>query len=138
MAEPMENVGLRKTSQGWEFASEQALEEFVWHHLDDLLQVRPFQRQLSVMGEVCDILALTADRQLVIIELKNTEYRHVVQQLTRYYSNLLSKRPFSEAIDYDKPVRLIAIARSLSGLHKPRSSLTVSWISASSDLLDPT
>lgn len=108
----MEKISLRKTFQGWEFASEQALEDFVWHHLDDLLQVSPFQRQLPVMGEVCDILALTAERQLVIIELKNAEYRHVVQQLTRYYSNLLSERPFSDTIDYEKPVRLIAIAPS--------------------------
>lgn len=108
----MENVSLRKTSQGWEFASEQALEDFVWNHLNDLLHVSPFQRQLAVMGEVCDILALTAEQQLVIIELKNTEYRHVVQQLTRYYSNLLSERPFSDAIDYEKPVRLVAIAPS--------------------------
>lgn len=112
VTEPIESVGLRKTSQGWEFASEQALEDFVWHHLSDLLHVRPFQRQLSVMGEVCDILALTKERQLVIIELKNTEYRHVVQQLTRYYSNLLSEQPFSDDIDYEKPVRLIAIAPS--------------------------
>ncbi|EDX82733.1 hypothetical protein S7335_1036 [Synechococcus sp. PCC 7335] len=112
MTEPMENVGLRKTDQGWEFTSEHALEDFVWHHLYDLLQVSPFQRQLSVMGEICDILALTEDRQLVIIELKNAGYRHVIQQLTRYYSNLLSERPFSDAIDYEKPVRLIAIAPS--------------------------
>lgn len=107
-----ENVFLRKTSQGWEFASEQALEDFVWNRLEDLLQLRPFQRQLVVMGETCDILALTADRQLVIIELKNAEYRHVVQQLTRYYSNLLEERPFSDSIDYEQPVRLIAIAPS--------------------------
>ena len=84
VTEPIESVCLRKTSQGWEFANEQALEEFVWNHLEDLLHVSPFQRQLAVMGEVCDILALTAERQLVTIELKNAEYRHVVQQLTRY------------------------------------------------------
>ncbi len=111
----IERVCLRKTAQGWEFASEQALEDFVWNRLENLLQVRPFQRQLTVMGEICDILALTPERQLVIIELKNAEYRHVVQQLTRYYSNLLSERPFSEAIDYEKPVRLIAIAPSFHG-----------------------
>ena len=35
-----------------------------------------------------------------------------MQQLTRYYSNLLSERPFSDAIDYEKPVRLIGIAPS--------------------------
>ena len=64
------------------------------------------------MGEICDILALSAERQLVIIELKNVEYRHVVQQLTRYYSNLLAEHPFSDAIDYEQPVRLIAIAPS--------------------------
>lgn len=112
MTEAIEKVSLRKTSHGWEFASEQVLEDFIWNHLDDLLQVSPLQRQLSVMDEVCDILALTADRQLVIIELKNAEYRHVVQQLTRYYSNLLSERPFSDVIDYEKPVRLMAIAPS--------------------------
>ncbi|MEM6452000.1 MAG: recombinase RecB [Cyanobacteria bacterium P01_D01_bin.105] len=112
MTKQRESVGLRKTSQGWEFSSEQTLEDFVWNHLGDLLQVNPFQRQISVMGEVCDILALTAERQLVIIELKNAEYRHVVQQLTRYYSNLLSEQPFSDSIDYEKPVRLIAIAPS--------------------------
>ena len=108
----IENVPLRKTPQGWEFASEQALEDFVWNHLEDLLQVRPFQRQLAVMGEICDILALSAERQLVIIELKNAEYRYVVQQLTRYYSNLLEERPFSDLVDYEQPVRLIAIAPS--------------------------
>lgn len=112
MTDQIENVCLRKNSHGWEFASEQALEDFVWKHLEDLLQVSPFQRQFAVMGEVCDILALTAASQLVIIELKNSEYRHVVQQLTRYYSNLLSERPFSDSIDYEQPVRLIAIAPS--------------------------
>ena len=108
----IDNVSLRKTSQGWEFSSEQALEDFVWNRLEALLQLRPFQRQIAVMGEICDILALTAERQLVIIELKNAEYRHVVQQLTRYYSNLLEERPFSDLVDYEKPVRLIAIAPS--------------------------
>lgn len=130
----IEKVCLRKTSQGWEFASEQALEDFVWNHLEDLLQVSPFRRQLAVMGEICDILALTTERQLVIIELKNAEYRHVVQQLTRYYSNLLSERPFSDSIDYEKPVRLIAIAPSFhrhSYIDRQYSRLTFEFIEAS-------
>lgn len=109
---PLGNVSLRKVAQGWEFASEKSLEDFVWSALEDLLHLRPFQRQYAVKGEVCDILALTADRSLVILELKNTEDRYVVQQLTRYYANLLEERPFSDVIDYEKPVRLIAIAPS--------------------------
>ena len=64
VTEQIENVCLRKTSQGWEFASEQAFENFVWNHLEDLLQLRPFQRQLMVMGEICDILALTRYSQV--------------------------------------------------------------------------
>lgn len=109
---PLGSVSLRKVAQGWEFASEKSLEDFVWSALEELLHLRPFQRQYAVMGEVCDILALTADRRLVILELKNTEDRYVVQQLTRYYANLLEERPFSDVIDYEKPVRLIAIAPS--------------------------
>ena len=134
MTGQIENVCLRKNSQGWEFASEQALEDFVWNRLEDLLQVRPFQRQLTVMGEICDILALTPERQLVIIELKNVEYRHVVQQLTRYYSNLLSERPFSDAIDYEKPVRLIAIAPSFhrhNYIDRQYSRLSFEFVKAS-------
>lgn len=103
-------VSLRRIAQGWEFASEQALEDFVWSRLEELLQLRPFQRQYTVMGEICDILALSADGQLTILELKNTEDRYVIQQLTRYYANLLEERPFPDEIDYGKPVRLIAIA----------------------------
>ena len=103
-------VSLRRIAQGWEFASEQALENFVWDRLAELLHLRPFQRQYAVMGEICDILALSSDGQLTILELKNTEDRYVIQQLTRYYANLLENRPFPEEIDYGKPIRLIAIA----------------------------
>jgi RecB family endonuclease NucS len=103
-------VSLRQIAQGWEFANEQALEDFVWSRLEALLQLQPFQRQYAVMGEICDILALSADGQLTILELKNTEDRYVIQQLTRYYANLLEERPFPDKIDYGKPVRLIAFA----------------------------
>jgi RecB family endonuclease NucS len=106
----LQNVSLRRIAQGWEFASEQSLEDFVWSRLEELLQLRPFQRQYAVMGEICDILALSADGQLTILELKNTEDRYVIQQLTRYYANLLEVKPFPDEIDYGKPVRLIAIA----------------------------
>jgi len=107
---PLGYVPLRRIAQGWEFASEQALEAFVWSRLEELLHLRPFQRQYAVIGEICDILALAPDGQLTILELKNTEDRYVVQQLTRYYANLLEERPFPDEIDYGKPIRLIAIA----------------------------
>jgi len=55
-------------------------------------------------------LALNSSKQLVILELKNTEDRYVVQQLTRYYDNLLDERPFSQQVDYSQKVRLVALA----------------------------
>ncbi|RCJ20220.1 recombinase RecB [Nostoc sp. ATCC 43529] len=105
-------AALRKTGSGWEFASEAALEDFVWDNLQQLSGLIPLKRQYAVKGEICDILALNETRQLVILELKNTEDRYIVQQLTRYYDNLLDEKPFSEQIDYSLPVRLVAIAPS--------------------------
>lgn len=105
-------AALRKTGSSWEFASEAALEDFVWHNLQQLSGLTPLKRQYAVKGEICDILALNETRQLVILELKNTEDRYVVQQLTRYYDNLLDEKPFQEQIDYSQPVRLLAIAPS--------------------------
>lgn len=110
MTSKLGNVSLRKASEGWEFTSELALEGFIWERLEKLLQLKPFQRQSAVMGEICDILALTPERQLVILELKNTEDRYIIQQLTRYYANVLEEQPFSDRIDYEQPIRLIAIA----------------------------
>lgn len=110
MVSELSGVSLRQVSNEWEFSSELALEVFIWERLQDLLQLQPFQRQYAVRGEICDILALTPERQLAVLELKNTEDRYIIQQLTRYYANLLEERPFSESIDYEKPIRLIAIA----------------------------
>jgi RecB family endonuclease NucS len=106
----LSNVALRKTGEGWEFASEAVLENFVWENLQQLFGLTPLKQQYPVKGEICDILALNSSKQLVIIELKNTEDRYVVQQLTRYYDNLLDGKPFSEQIDYSQKVRLVAIA----------------------------
>ena len=50
------------------------------------------------------------NKRLVVLELKNGEDRYVVQQLTRYYDALLEHKPFADRVDYDRPVRLIAIA----------------------------
>jgi RecB family endonuclease NucS len=105
-------AALRKTGEGWEFASETALEDFIWENLQQLLSFTPLKRQYAAKGEFCDILALNESKQLVILELKNAEDRYVIQQLTRYYDNLLDERPFAEQIDYHQPVKLIAAAPS--------------------------
>lgn len=103
-------VTLRRTSGGWEFSSELALENFIWDNLEIALGLIPLKRQYVIKGEICDILAITSHKQLVIIELKNAEDRYVVQQLTRYYDSLIEERPFSQEVDYDQTVRLIAIS----------------------------
>lgn len=103
---------LEKIEGKWKFESEADLENFVWTHLKSLLSLKPLKRQYSAKGEWCDILALDENRQLVILELKNTEDRYVVQQLTRYYDNLLEEKPFETEIDYRLPIRLVAITPS--------------------------
>ncbi|MBD0389628.1 MAG: DUF91 domain-containing protein [Nostoc sp. C3-bin3] len=108
-------AALRKIGEGWEFASEFALEDFIWDNLQQLLGFIPLKRQYAAKSEFCNILALNDDKQLVIIELKNTEDRYVIQQLTRYYDNLLDERPFAQQIDYNQPVKLIAAAPSFHG-----------------------
>lgn len=105
----LSGAALRKTSTGYEFSSEYALEEFVWKNLEQLFRLKPIARQHPSKGEFCDILAVN-NKQLSILELKNTEDRYVVQQLTRYYDNLLDTKPFAQQIDYNLPVKLIALA----------------------------
>lgn len=103
-------VSLRKNGKGWEFANEAALEDFVWLNLSQLFRLTALKRQYSVDGQFCDILALGESQELVVLELKNAEDRYVVQQLTRYYHALCEAKAFSEQINYEKPVRLIAVA----------------------------
>lgn len=94
----------------WVFNSEFDLEAFLWTTLEPLLNLKPLARQYAVEGQICDILATTPDRQLVVLELKNVEDRYVVPQLTRYYALLNQVQPFADQVDYQKPIRLIAIA----------------------------
>lgn len=103
-------VALRKTSDGWKFASEAALENFIWGNLPQMFGVTPLKQQHIANGEICDILAVDGDRGLVVLELKNVEDRYLIQQLTRYYANLLVEKPFQAEVDYSRPVRLIAVA----------------------------
>ncbi len=101
---------LSKNNDIWKFNSEADLETFIWDNLKNLLNLQPFQRQFSIRGEFCDILAITENKTLVIIELKNSEYRYLVQQLTRYYDRILSDQPFQADIDYTQSIQLLAIS----------------------------
>jgi RecB family endonuclease NucS len=94
----------------WQFDTEFSLEEFLWVSLEPLLSLKSLARQYSTEGQICDILATTSDRQLVVLELKNVEDRYVVPQLTRYYASLRKEQPFADQVDYSLPIRLIAIA----------------------------
>ena len=71
--------------------------------------MNPLKRQYFVKGEICDVLAVDDSRQLVVLELKNSEDRYIVQQLTRYYDKLLEEKPFKEDVNYNTPVRLVAV-----------------------------
>ncbi|NJN72192.1 MAG: DUF91 domain-containing protein [Limnothrix sp. RL_2_0] len=97
---------LTKSNGTWIFESEAALENFIWDNLQSIFNLTPLKRQFYINGNICDILAVSSNKQLVIIELKNAEDRYVIQQLTRYYHALFNVKPFSDQIDYNQPVIL--------------------------------
>ncbi|WP_416675005.1 hypothetical protein [Egbenema bharatensis] len=68
----------------WSCEGERALEDIVADYLQSLLSLNLLHRQYLYQEEICDLVATNVDRQLVIIELKNSEDRYIVQQLTRY------------------------------------------------------
>ncbi|HEY9909031.1 MAG TPA: hypothetical protein V6D18_15660 [Thermosynechococcaceae cyanobacterium] len=80
--------------------------------MEPIFGLIPLKRQHIANGEVCDILAVDRNKGVVILELKNTEDRYLIQQLTRYYGNLLEEKPSQSEIDYSLPVRLVAISPS--------------------------
>jgi Endonuclease NucS len=90
----------------------QSLKTLYLFTLDRLLNLSPISRQYRIGTEICDILATDNQGKLTIIELKNTEDRYVVQQLTRYYHGLIESKPRLNGIDYRKPVKLVAVAPS--------------------------
>jgi Endonuclease NucS len=103
---------IKKKDGKIEFRSETELENFVFIHLDRLLNLSPISRQYRIGTEICDVLAADDRKRLNIIELKNAEDRYIVQQLTRYYHGLIERKPKLDGIDYRQPVKLIAIAPS--------------------------
>jgi RecB family endonuclease NucS len=104
---PPSNKLVKLSGNTWEFATETALEDFIWENLTALFDLTPLERQRPINGERCDIISVSRDNQLVILELKNSQDRGIVQQLTRYYANVINTKLFD--VDYDKPVRLVAI-----------------------------
>jgi RecB family endonuclease NucS len=104
---------LKQIGDFWEFEKESDFEDFLWHNLEELLELKPLKKQYYVKGQYCDILAIGKNRELIILELKISEDRYVVQQLTRYYHSLLEEKPFFDQIDYAQPVHLIAILPSI-------------------------
>lgn len=72
----------------------------------------PLKRQYPVDREVCDILAIDQNKRLVVIELKNSSDRYIVQQLTRYYASFHQKNPILPEVGSCQLSRLIAIMPS--------------------------
>lgn len=101
---------LRRIGTGWQFETEALLEDFFQANLYNLLELKVLGQQYYISGQVCDLLAVSAQGQLSIIELKNDEDRYIVQQLTRYFDAVVNEKPFQEIIDYSQPIRLIAVA----------------------------
>lgn len=97
------------------FQEEADLELFVAEKLEKIYpSLRIISTQYLVNNQRCDILCYEVGSQrLVIIELKNESYRHLVSQLTRYFKHFLEAKPFSDVIDYTKPPLLIGIIPEL-------------------------
>lgn len=101
---------LTENTIGWQFQSEFSLDNFIWNNLERLFELEGLSRQHRINNQICDILAVNKKKQLTILELKNTEDRYIIQQLTRYYDAIREHQPFKEKVNYKLPVRLIAIA----------------------------
>ncbi|WP_052672251.1 PDDEXK family nuclease [Aliterella atlantica] len=104
---PPLNKLVKISGNTWQFANETALEDFIWDNLNVIFDLIPLERQRSINGERCDIISVSQNKQLVIFELKNSQDRGIVQQLTRYYANLVKEKLFDA--DYNQPVKLIAV-----------------------------
>ncbi|WP_008315640.1 endonuclease NucS domain-containing protein [Leptolyngbya sp. PCC 6406] len=121
----------RIKSDKFEFADESALEDFIWNNIKRLFRLTPIRRQHHVSGNYCDILAVSETGSIAIIELKNSEDRYVVQQITRYYNELLVQKPYSDKIDYQQPIDLIVISPNFhkdNFTDKQYSKLNLSFI----------
>ncbi len=92
-----------------EFETERHLEWFFWYTVLPKIGLKPLKSQYTCREGVCDILAKGHENQLVIIELKNVEDSHVIEQITAYFDALIEEKPFDEQIDYTKPIELYTV-----------------------------
>ena len=61
---------LKKAEQGWIFAEERLLEDFIWDSLEPSLNLIPLQRQFRIQGEYSDILAKTKNNNQLEFKFK--------------------------------------------------------------------
>ena len=98
--------------------SELLLEELVWLNLSKLLQINPLKRQYTVNSQNrTDILGLTQEQRLAIIELKKKGGKGSIDQLIRYRDNVLkysSQSSVLSKVDFERDFVLIAIAGHFS------------------------
>jgi len=95
-----------------EFETERHLEWFFWHTVLPKIGLKPLKSQYICKEGICDILAKGTENQLVIIELKNTQDSHVLAQITAYFDALIKEQPFSDQVDYTKPIDLYTVCPS--------------------------
>lgn len=100
------------------FKSEALLEEFIWLHLPQLLDLNPVAKQYFINEKNrSDILAVDAQNRLAIIELKNSGGKASLDQLLRYKKALMRHPPDGEEfaqVDWKQPFSLISIAADFS------------------------
>ena len=98
--------------------SELLLEEFIWLNISQLLQISPLIRQYIVNKKNrTDILGITKDRRLAIVELKKEGSKRSIDQLIRYRENILqdsSESTVLSEVDFNQDFVLIAIAGRFS------------------------
>ena len=105
----MKKARIKKIGEKWDFLSEADLEDFVWENLLELLQLQPLARQHSSDNRNrFDILGLSQDKSLSIIELKLGIDDGIVFQLTRYHESVKNLNKFTELVGDEKTISLIA------------------------------
>jgi Endonuclease NucS len=94
------------------FESEQDLESYLEDNFEEIFpSLNLLARQYTSSNQRCDLIcSKKANKQLVVIELKNQVDRYIIAQLVRYRKALLVEQPFSDLVDYSLPIDLIAIA----------------------------
>jgi hypothetical protein len=113
---------LRQSKGKFLFKSEALLEEFIWLHLESLLNIRRIKKQHIINKENrSDILAVNSLGQLVILELKKGGGKGCIDQLVRYKKHLMDEQPKVKeflGVDFSKEFLPIAIASSFSASTK--------------------